>query len=241
MKPIKVYVLTVLFSTGIGIESSAAATLALPLSQQVQQVTDWFTGLFNNDQQVENLPMTPPITMANCSVELLGGNFPEGGETLYLEQTTGGFPFRTRFYTFSASQSQVNLSVRSFLEPAPLLGLCDRPSSERVVSFSNIIDQPCDVKLDWQPGVYVGTNDPEGCLTNSGGKVISDIAITANTINSLDQIFDSNGTLLFATPIEFRRVEAVEEPSSILELLAFGFLGMGIHFRKRFKHQLNAN
>jgi hypothetical protein len=233
MKRIKVSVLTVLFSAGIGVEPSRAATLAPPLSQQVQQVTDWFTGLFNNDQQVENNPMTPPITMSNCSVELLGGSVTEGGETVYLEQTTGGFPFRTRFYTFSPSQSQVNLRVRSFLEPSPLLGLCDRPASERVVNFSNIIDQRCDVKLDWQPGVYVGTNDPEGCVTNSGGKVISDIAITANTINSLDQIFASDGTLLFATPIEFRRVEAVNEPSTHLQLLALGFLGVGIRFKNR--------
>lgn len=111
MKRIKVSVLTVLFSAGIGVAPSRAATLAPPLSQQVQQVTDWFTGLFNNDQQVENNPMTPPITMSNCAVELLGGSFPEGGETVYLEQTTGGFPFRTRFYTFSPSQSQVNLRV----------------------------------------------------------------------------------------------------------------------------------
>ncbi len=232
MNRIKLCVLTVLLSTGIGVKPNHAAT-APPLSVQVQQVTDWFTGLFNNNQQVETNPMIPPITMSNCSVDLLGGAFPEGGETVYLEQTTGGFPFRTRFYTFSDSQSQVNLSVRSFSDPAPLFGLCDRAASEQVVSFSNIIDQSCEVQLDWQPGVYIGTNDPEGCVTNSGGKVISDIEITANTIASLDQIFDSNGAVLFATPIDFRRAETVNEPSTQLGLLTLGILGFALAVKSK--------
>lgn len=174
MKQAQVGFLALLFASTIGIKPALSVTLAPPLSLQVQQVTDWFTGLFNNNQQVENNPMVPPITMSNCTVDLVSGSFSDGEVAVYLEQTTGGFPFRTRFYTFSPAQSQVNLSVRSFVEPTNLLGLCNRSPSERVVNFSNIIDQSCDLQLDWQPGVYVGTNQPQGCLTNSGATVISE-------------------------------------------------------------------
>ena len=223
MKRFQVGCLAFLFSSVIGIKPGHGVTLAPPLSLQVQQVTDWFTGLFNNNQQVENNPMVPPVTMSNCTVDLVGGTFSDGEVAVYLEQTTGGFPFRTRFYTFSPTQSQVNLSVRSFVEPTNLLGLCNRSPSERVVNFANIIDQSCDLQLDWQPGVYVGTNQPQGCVTNSGATVISEIAIAANTINSLDRIFDQNDNLLFATPIEFRRVETVDEPTVPSTFLLLGF------------------
>ncbi|MGB3532337.1 MAG: hypothetical protein WBA13_02350 [Microcoleaceae cyanobacterium] len=49
MKPVKVYLLTLFFSAEIGVQPSRSASLALPLSIQIQQVTDWFTGLFNNN------------------------------------------------------------------------------------------------------------------------------------------------------------------------------------------------
>lgn len=117
--------------------------------------------------------MVPPITISNCTIDLVLGSSSDGEVAVYLEQTTGGFPFRTRFYTFSPAQSQVNLSIRSVVEPTSLLELCHRSLSERVVNFSNIIDQSCDLQLEWQPGVYVGTNQPQGCLMNSGTTVIS--------------------------------------------------------------------
>ncbi len=244
MNKVTVCTLTMLCSTVVGVGESDAATVAPPLFEQVQQVTDWFTGEFNNVEQVADNPLLPPITMSNCSVELLGGNFSENSEAVYLEQTTGGVPFRVRFYSFSPTDTQVNLSVQPFLDQSSLLGLCDRPASERVINFSNILNQSCDIGLSWQPGLYVGTNAPNGCLTASGGTVVSDVSISANEIDSLDQIFDQSGNLVFATPIEFRRAAAVDESSAHLGLLILGFWGISmslVHRSSDLKRRVNSH
>ncbi|WP_461937017.1 hypothetical protein [Nostoc sp.] len=52
--------------------------------------------------------------------------------------------------------------------------------------------------------------------------MVSDVTIEQSIIDSLDKIFDKKGNLLVATPIEFRRVESVPEPSLTLGLLALG-------------------
>ncbi|MHC5723575.1 MAG: hypothetical protein ACYTXY_05345, partial [Nostoc sp.] len=57
---------------------------------------------------------------------------------------------------------------------------------------------------------------------DNGFKVVSDVTIEQSSIDSLDKIFDQKGNLLVATPIEFRRVESVPEPSLTLGLLALG-------------------
>ncbi|MEH2112482.1 hypothetical protein [Nostoc sp.] len=71
MNFIKVYTLTALFSAFTLIQATRAnAITAPPLETQVKQVTQWFTGLFDNSQQVTANPSVPPITLSSCSVEL---------------------------------------------------------------------------------------------------------------------------------------------------------------------------
>ncbi len=52
--------------------------------------------------------------------------------------------------------------------------------------------------------------------------MVSDVTIEQSSIDSLDKIFDKKGNLLVATPIEFRRVNSVPEPSVTFGLLALG-------------------
>lgn len=205
-------------------QKSHAATLF-----QVEQVSQWFTGLFDNTKQVVNSPMIPPITMSNCPVKLIGNDLMENTETVYLEQTTGGFPFRVRLYSFfSNDNSQVTINISRFLNETSLFGLCDRPRSEQVINAVNLDNFNCEVNLSFVSNSYVGTNEPEGCSTTfPGGKVISDIVIKPNSIDSLDRIFDGNGNLLFGTPITFNRIETVPEPSILLGLFVLSGLGLG--------------
>ncbi|MGD1809549.1 chromophore lyase CpcT/CpeT [Dapis sp. BLCC M126] len=229
---LKISTLSFLFISVLFAQKSQGTTItsAPPISFQVNQVSQWFTGLFDNTKQVANNPTIPPITMSNCGVKLFGSELMENTETVYLEQRTGGFPFRVRLYSFfSNNDSQVTISINRFLDETSLLGLCDRPQSQQVINATNIDDFSCEVNLSWISNSYVGSNAPVGCSTTfPGGKVVSDVLIKPNFIESLDQIFDGNGDLLFGTTIAFERVGTVPEPSILLGLFAFSALGIGI-------------
>ncbi|GET38901.1 CpcT/CpeT family chromophore lyase [Microseira wollei] len=115
MNKLRAYTLTVLLATLIFPQQSRAATLAAPpIQTQVQEVARWFTGLFNNGQQVASNPAVPFISMTNCNVQLAGGTPGAGVENIYLEQQSTAFE-RLRFYSFSPNNSTVGLSVRSFV------------------------------------------------------------------------------------------------------------------------------
>ncbi|MDY7013556.1 MAG: chromophore lyase CpcT/CpeT [Cyanobacteriota bacterium] len=208
--------------------SHAATLLAPPIPTQVKQSARWFTGLFNNDAQVASNPTVPPISMTNCTVDVSGFNPVGETRTVYLEQFVGATLLRSAFYAFSEGNSGVELGVRRFVEPNSLLGLCDRPSSQRTLDIAQIQPASCDIFLAWQPNVYTGTNDPIGCPTSfPGGRVISDVEIRRDSVSSLDRIFNADGELLFGTRIEFQRLNSVPEASTTLALFGLGLLGMG--------------
>jgi hypothetical protein len=199
------------------------AISAPPLETQVKQVAQWFTGFFNNSQQVVNNPSIPLITLSSCSVQLDNANSTFGTENLYLEQPSIN---RFRLYSFAPGTSSVNLSIRSFQSNNLYSGLCTRPQSEQIIDDSQVLQTACQLNLFWrQQNSYTGNNAPNGCPTSSNGKVVSSVTISQNLISSLDAIFAPNGNLLFATPIEFRRVEPILEPSFIIGLLAVSLWG----------------
>jgi hypothetical protein len=224
----KTLTLTVLFSVLAFVPKSRAAT-----SEQVKQVAQWFAGSFNNAEQVENNPLIPAISMSNCAVQLDNANPLDDARNIYLEQKSPAFE-RVRFYSFSKSDSAVNLSIRSFANNGVLSGICNRPQFERIVNFSNLIPASCNLQLMLELNRYTGTNAPGGCPTSTGGKVVSQVAIGENTIDSLDQIFDSKGTLLVNTPIEFQRIRLIPEPSIIFGILTFSALSLHKGTKKRF-------
>ena len=211
------------FSTFVFLPESHAANLAAPpISEQVDQVTEWFSGWFNNKAQVAQTPSLPLISMSNCLISVTGEE--PDTRSVYLKQESGGFPFRIRYYGFSPGEDGISLSVRSFKDNSSVDGICDLPSSERILDLSQILPESCDVELMWQsePIRYVGNNAPEGCPTSfPGGKVVSEVEVFADAIFSTDRIFNSSGDLLFGEPIEFRRV-TTPEPLSALVLIGLG-------------------
>jgi hypothetical protein len=133
-----------------------------------------------------------------------------------------------RFYSFSEGDSTVTLGTRRFVNETPLLGLCDRPESERAIDFANIVPQSCDLDLNWLLDRYIGTNAPVGCPASFPiARVVSDIVIQENSIDSLDRGFDASGNLIFGTLIEFRRINKIPEPSFAIGFLVLGILGIG--------------
>ena len=235
MNLVKIYTLTALFSAFTFAQANATAVTAPPIETQVKQVTQWFTGLFDNSQQVANNPSVPPITLSSCNVELTNANPVLGIENIYLEQKSIN---RFRLYSLSQDNSAVNLSIRAFEPNYSVTGLCNRPESEQTIDFSKVLPTSCNLELLWEPTDYIGNNSPNGCPTSSGGKVISSISIFQNGIDSLDKIFGANDNLLFATPIEFRRVNSIPEPSFTLGILALGVWGTSKTILRKHKQKL---
>ncbi|WP_414565748.1 MULTISPECIES: hypothetical protein [unclassified Anabaena] len=64
MTNLKVYSLTFLLT--VLVFPSRAVAFAPPLATQVKEVAQWFTGFFDNAQQVASNPNVPLITMSNC-------------------------------------------------------------------------------------------------------------------------------------------------------------------------------
>lgn len=222
MHLLKVSILTFFVTTFSFVQQSRADTSAPPIKIQVQQVAQWFTGFFDNAQQVVNRPFVPLITISSCSVQLDDTNPLAETQNVYLEQESPGFE-RLRLYSFNQGNSAVNLSISSFVNENTVRGLCNHSQSRPQLSINNVEKNTCNLQLFWEPNSYIGNNAPNGCITNNGFKVVSDITIEQSSIDSLDKIFDKKGNLLVATPIEFRRVNSVPEPS-----ITFGLLALGI-------------
>ncbi|MEA5627028.1 chromophore lyase CpcT/CpeT [Nostoc sp. UHCC 0251] len=221
MHLLKVSILTVLFTAFPYVQQSRANTIAPQIKTQVREIAQWFTGFFDNAQQVANSPYVPLITISNCSVQLDDTNPLADTQNIYLEQESPGFE-RLRLYSFSEGNSAVNLTISSFLNENTVRGLCNHSKSTRTVSINNIEKNTCNIQLFSEANSYIGNNAPNGCITSNGFKVISDVTIEQSSIDSLDKIFDAKGNLLVATPIEFRRIASVPEPSFALGLLALG-------------------
>lgn len=236
MNKLSTYSLIILFSTLTFAPQTQAATLAPPLSKQVQQVAEWFVGFFNNAPQVANQPLTPRITMANCTVQIVNTSLSKPTRSIYLEQIIEGRPPRTRYYQFDSVNSTLNLSIRSFISGDPFLGLCSRPSSERIIDFNQLKSNSCDLQLMWKqdPVRYTGNNDPDGCPGTFANKIISDIEISPNQINSLDIGLAADGTSIFAIPIEFSPVN-VPENSLDYSWFLIGILGTFTTWRRQKK------
>ncbi|MDZ8053042.1 MAG: CpcT/CpeT family chromophore lyase [Aulosira sp. ZfuVER01] len=230
MNRVKAYTLTFLVAGFVFPQQSRAAEVQ-PLSAQIQEVVQWFTGRFNNVTQVASNPSVPFITMNNCQVQLDGATGTDTTQNVYLEQNSAGFG-RVRFYSFGLGSGAVNLGIRSFINSSSLIGLCDRPVSERIISQNNLAAAVCSLDLTYEQNRYVGNNAPIGCPTSTGGKVVSNVSIEANTIESLDQIFSSSGQLLVNTPVQFQRIETVPESSPLAGL---AIAGAGLVFLRRRK------
>lgn len=221
MNQIKVYFLTFVLAGFSFINKSVAANIAPPIKTQVNEVARWFTGNFDNSAQLANNPTIPFIELSTCGVQLVGENQAANTQNIYLQQQSNAFE-RNSFYSFSDNGNVVNLSVRSVINPDILSGICNRTESERIINFNNLVPVSCDLEIIYQPNLYTGNNAPDGCPTSSGGKVVSRVTIRENNINALDQIFDAQGNLLVNTPIEYRRIASIPEPTFILGLLAIG-------------------
>ncbi|MCF4968585.1 chromophore lyase CpcT/CpeT [Nostoc sp. CMAA1605] len=235
MNRIKAYAVTFLLSL-LTIPTTANAANATTLAQQVKQVANWFTGFFDNSQQVTQQPTVPLISITSCSIQLDSTN---NSENIYFEQESSFFE-RLRLYSFSQGNEAVNLSIRSFLDANAVRGLCGKPQSMRIIPTSNLPITSCNLSLVLLPDkYYTGSNSPDGCPAGLS-RVVSSITVRPDSILSLDQIFNSEGVVLANTPIKFRRV-SVPEPTPILAIIGVGIWGTTTVISRQLKYLSQKN
>lgn len=212
-------VTTMFLLVGFLAQKPANAAIATSILEQVNEVAGWFTGKFNNAEQVNQNPSVPSITLSTCPVQLANSTAPIGTQNLYLEQPEIN---RFRLYSFEPGNDNINLNIRSFLNPGSLSGICQEPVANRIVNQNDLNSFVCNLALFQQPGSYIGSNAPTGCPTSTGGKVVSYVTFKPDSTLSRDQIFNSFGQLIVDTPIEFRRIQAVPEPTVLTGLVMVG-------------------
>jgi hypothetical protein len=185
--------------------------LAISIIDRVNEVSRWFTGNFDNSDQVSRNPSIPLVPLSTCSVQLLGGSAPMGTQNLYLAQPTLN---RFRLYSFEPDSDSINLGIRSFINIGSASGICNRPQIDRVVTSDSLAAAACNLELTQDNYSYIGNNAPIGCPTRTGGRVVSNIVFQSDSSISLDLIYDSSNRLIFGTQIEFQRITEVPEPST---------------------------
>ena len=95
-------ILTTLFS--FIILSAPAQAASLTASERVNLIVDWFTGLFDNRQQVIIEPAILFLTMENCAVSPLANVRETNAQYVHLEQyINGNRLLRSSGYEFSST------------------------------------------------------------------------------------------------------------------------------------------
>lgn len=70
----KVYALTFVISGFTFIYKSQANNITPSIETQINEVSRWFTGNFDNSTQVAIISAVPLVNLSTCDVKLIGGN-----------------------------------------------------------------------------------------------------------------------------------------------------------------------
>ncbi len=168
--------------------SGQAQAATLSSRKRVNLVVDWFTGLFNNSQQVVREPDIPFLTMENCAASPLGNVSDINAQYVHLEQyINGNRLLRSSGYEFSPTAEAVSLKVYSYSNRDAAVGTCNQVNP--TINLENLAFPSCDLTLIYEPRGFFGTNSPTGCpssFPSSGSTVVSTVAIMPNGVNALD-------------------------------------------------------
>ncbi len=206
--------------------SSQAQAASLTSIEQVNLVVEWFTGSFNNQQQVTQNPDVPFLTMSNCLASPVSDTPDPDSLYVHLEQYFSGTSLlRSSAYKFSPLNSGVNLQVFSYLERNDALGTC--LDSNPRLNLTNLVSPSCDLTLSYEPELFFGTNSPLGCPSGfpvAGSRVVSTVTITANQVWALD-LFEPPNSPSFGTQIQFQQIATTPEPMGVISLISLGLIG----------------
>ncbi|MGB7522222.1 MAG: chromophore lyase CpcT/CpeT, partial [Spirulinaceae cyanobacterium] len=143
------------------------------------------------------------VRMTTCQVRLNEGNSSfniSNSIFLYQEQALVenlNQPYRQRILRLAPNPYGEGVESKSFkyLQPEALVGLCQQPEANRVVSAQELTDVNCSVFLVPIATIYLGKTSSEGCPTNFRGatKITNLVILNAQGMETWDQGLNEKG------------------------------------------------
>ncbi|MGF1522933.1 MAG: chromophore lyase CpcT/CpeT [Leptolyngbyaceae cyanobacterium] len=204
-----------MFSPALAQTFDVPVGVATPSSEPVEAVVNHLVGIMDTSAQAAVDSNRVSVQMTTCRVELAENSATVAGAYLYQEQALTerlDSPYRQRFLHIVADEDSEGAKSLTFkpIDSEAWVGLCDRPSSERVIpSTALFADAVCTVVLQPADSGYVGTTPSEGCPVNLHGAVrlTNTIVLHEAGMDTWDRGFDAAGIQVWGaedTPYEFR-------------------------------------
>lgn len=194
----------------------------------VEQVTALLTGHFDSSAQAASTPDYFNIHLTICPIA--APNL--GKHVLYVEQARADKltqPYRQRLYLVEGGErGEVISRVFEFSDPAPFVGFCNRPESERPAYTDGLAAEKVGCAVHLRPISYNAdeTADPsmgygggtlgQGCPSSLRGAsyATSTVVLNARGLESWDQGFNGSGEQVWgatAGPYHFVRTTEPED------------------------------
>ena len=194
-------------SIGIfGIIAITTSSVQATPEQQVQAVVSHLVGVMDTSAQARNNPKAPNVRMTTCQVNIQNNTNNTPSVFLYQEQALSdrlSQPYRQRFLQITPNSNNSVQSV-SFkpLNPTTLIGLCDKPQTERITS--DVGTPVCRVTIKPVGADYIGETPPEGCPANVRGavRITNRIILHSTGMDTLDRGFDASGNQVWGATNE---------------------------------------
>ncbi|WP_013321691.1 chromophore lyase CpcT/CpeT [Gloeothece verrucosa] len=178
---------------------------ALPVNNEVNSVVTHLVGIMDTSAQAAENPKKSSVRMTTCQVTFRGANDSvqnSFGSPVYLYQEQAltqelNKPYRQRFLEIQPSVGQETVESKSYkpAQPETLIGLCNKPESERVLQQSDLGEFVCRVFLKPSPDGFIGETPPEGCPANVRGavKITNTIILHSRGMDTWDKGYDAQG------------------------------------------------
>lgn len=188
---------------GVAVILGGCVTQPDPMQGHAQKVVSYLTGVMETSAQAKAIPDAPSVRMTTCEVKLNSTESsvqPSEGVFLYQEQALTrnlSKPYRQRVLEIKPSADRNSIESVSFklINPKRWIGLCQKPLSERVISFQEIQNANCSVFLKPMGTEYSGETQPGGCASNFKGavKITNKIKLDQQGMETQDRGFDAKG------------------------------------------------
>lgn len=181
--------------------SSFATAQDIPIQQQVNSVVSHLIGVMDTSAQASANPKAPSVRMTTCRVQITDNPTQTiSSAYLYQEQALMNSldkPYRQRLLQIKPSAGDRTVESKSFKpqNPETLIGLCNKPETQRVIPFSNLGESVCSVFLKPTDKGYLGETPPQGCPVNVRGavKITNSILLHSEGMDTWDRGYDAQG------------------------------------------------
>ena len=169
----------------------------IPIEDHVQSVVSHLVGVMDTSAQAAANPKKSSGQMITCKVTVI-----DEPKSVYLYQEQAltqslNQPYRQRILNIKPATEPDTIESKSYKiqKPETLIGLCQKPESERQVNKSDLVEAFCSVFLKPIADGYQGETPAQGCPANVRGavKITNTVILNSSGMETWDRGFDANG------------------------------------------------